>query len=151
MVCLEFEPGPQDGRRSLNHGAMTATLELHCLRNLVRYNFWHWTSFVDFFLRFLSSLHSQSNSRKLSLSLRNIFCFFCNYFMTQRQKIRSIFRSKTNPHSLGHVGRKPENTRSWLNTKEISEQGQWLWHVWQSGRLPHHRIRVRIQSWSSFT
>ena len=25
MVCLGFEPGPQDGRRRQNHGAMAAT------------------------------------------------------------------------------------------------------------------------------
>ena len=25
MVCLGFEPGPQDGRRRRNHGAMAAT------------------------------------------------------------------------------------------------------------------------------
>ena len=28
MVCLGFEPGPQDGRRRRYHGAMAATLVL---------------------------------------------------------------------------------------------------------------------------
>ena len=30
MVCMEFEPLPQDGRRKRNHGAMAATKLTSC-------------------------------------------------------------------------------------------------------------------------
>ena len=32
MVCMGFEPGPQDGRRRRNHGAMAATPVLGFLK-----------------------------------------------------------------------------------------------------------------------
>ena len=36
MVCLGFEPGPQDGRRRRNHGAMAATPLLYFLDKWLR-------------------------------------------------------------------------------------------------------------------
>ena len=40
MVCLEFEPGSQDGRRRYNHGAMAAaTISRNFRCSFDRYNF----------------------------------------------------------------------------------------------------------------
>ena len=48
MVCLGFEPGPQDGRRRRNHGARAAAtlqlfLRINCILKLLL-----WSSYRSF-------------------------------------------------------------------------------------------------------